>query len=88
MPQPWLFVNNAAHMEPYKSFLDSDPDIYWRTWKVNVRGLFNVARIFLPMLLSTRASTDGLCTMINVSSSGALSARPGAEVIEVPNLRY
>ncbi|UPK93741.1 hypothetical protein LCI18_004676 [Fusarium solani-melongenae] len=73
-----IVVNNAAHMEPYKPMLDSDPDLYWRTWEVNVHGLFNMARTFLPMQLSTRASTDGLCTMINVSSSGALSVRPGS----------
>ncbi|RYP91272.1 hypothetical protein DL770_002590 [Monosporascus sp. CRB-9-2] len=73
-----IVVNNAAHMEPCKPILDSDPDVYWRTWEVNVHGLFNMARTFLPMLLSTRASTNGLCTMINVSSSGALSARPGS----------
>lgn len=73
-----VVVNNAAYMEPYKPILDSDPDVYWRTWEVNVHGLFNMARTFLPMQLSTRASTNGLCTMINVASSGALSARPGS----------
>ncbi|KAL2809831.1 hypothetical protein BJX63DRAFT_403911 [Aspergillus granulosus] len=73
-----IVVNNAAHMEPYEPFLDSNPDVYWQTWEVNVHGLFNMARTFLPMQLSTRASTDGSCIMINVSSSGALSARPGS----------
>ncbi|KAJ0422229.1 hypothetical protein BJY00DRAFT_280446 [Aspergillus carlsbadensis] len=71
-----IIVNNAAHMEPLKPFLDSDPDVYWRTWEVNVHGLFNMARVFLPMQLATRAQSDGSCIMINVSSSGALSARP------------
>lgn len=73
-----ILINNAAHMEPYKPTLDSDPDVYWRTYEVNVRGLFNMTRMFLPMQLSTQASSDGLCTMINVSSSGALSACPGS----------
>lgn len=73
-----IVVNNAAHMEPYKPILNSDPDVYWRTWEVNVHGLFNMAHTFLPMQLSTLASADGLCTMVNVSSSGALSARPGS----------
>jgi len=73
-----VVVNNAAHMEPTTPMLDSDPDVYWRTWEVNVHGLLNMARTFLPMQLSSRANTDGLCTMINVSSSGALSARPGS----------
>lgn len=37
-----IVVNNAAHMEPYKPSLDSDPDVYWRTWEVDVHGLFNM----------------------------------------------
>ncbi|EEY15095.1 3-oxoacyl-[acyl-carrier-protein] reductase [Verticillium alfalfae VaMs.102] len=73
-----VLVNNAAHMEPYERFLDADPDVYWRTWQVNLGGLFNMARAFLPMMLSARESGDGLCTMVNVSSSGALSARPAS----------
>jgi NAD(P)-dependent dehydrogenase (short-subunit alcohol dehydrogenase family) len=73
-----VLVNNAAHMEQYKPFLDSDPEVYWRTWEVNIRGLFNMARAFLPMQLSSRTKFDGSCIMINVSSSGALSVRPGS----------
>ncbi|KAL2840350.1 hypothetical protein BJX68DRAFT_246729 [Aspergillus pseudodeflectus] len=72
-----ILVNNAAHMEPPSKFLDSDPDVYWRTWEVNLRGLFNMARAFLPMQLATRAESAGSCIMINVASSGALSVRPG-----------
>ena len=63
-----ILVNNAAVMEPLGTILDPDPDVYWQTWEVNIRGLFNMTRTFLPMLLSTQ----GLCTVINVASSGAL----------------
>ncbi|CAJ0553078.1 Ff.00g115900.m01.CDS01 [Fusarium sp. VM40] len=73
-----VLVNNAAHMEPYKPFLDSDPEVYWRTWEVNLRGPFNMARAFLPMQLSSYTKVDGSCIMINVSSSGALSVRSGS----------
>ncbi|KAG9496456.1 hypothetical protein J7337_013044 [Fusarium musae] len=73
-----VLVNNAAHMEPYKPFLESDPDIHWRTWEVNIRGLFNMARAFLPMQLSGYSKFGSSCVMINVSSSGALSVRPGS----------
>jgi NAD(P)-dependent dehydrogenase (short-subunit alcohol dehydrogenase family) len=75
-----VLVNNAAHTEPYKPLLDADPAVCWRTWEVNVGGLLNMTRAFLPMLLSTRAGSAGgrLCTIINVASSGALSARPGS----------
>ncbi|KAH9203450.1 hypothetical protein DL95DRAFT_349917, partial [Leptodontidium sp. 2 PMI_412] len=74
-----VVVNNAAHQEPQVPFLDSDPRVYWRTWEVNVGGLMNMARVFLPIQL--RSKTDkadsGLCVMINVASSGALSVRTG-----------
>lgn len=73
-----ILVNNAAHQEPYQPVLEADADVYWRTWEVNVHGLINMTRTFLPMQLSTRASNAGLCTVINVSSSGALTARPGS----------
>jgi NAD(P)-dependent dehydrogenase (short-subunit alcohol dehydrogenase family) len=73
-----LVVNNAAHMEPNKSLLESNPDVLWRTWEVNIHGLMNMARGFLPILLSTKDSHNGLCTMINLASSGALNARPGS----------
>ena len=73
-----ILVNNAAHMEPYESFLQSDPDVSWRTWEVNVHGLVNMARAFLPMLLASGDSSNGLRTMVNVSSSGALTVRPGS----------
>lgn len=69
-----VVINNAAFQEPYKPFLESDPDDYWRVWEVNMRGLFNMARTFLPMQLSARAY-GGLCTMINLSSSGGLTPR-------------
>jgi NAD(P)-dependent dehydrogenase (short-subunit alcohol dehydrogenase family) len=71
-----VVVNNAAHQEPQVSFLDSDPEVYWRTWEVNVHGLMNMARVFLPTQLSSKTA-GGLCIMINIASSGALSVRSG-----------
>ena len=70
-----VLINNAGFQEPYHDLLTSDPEIYWRTWEVNVHGLFNTTRTFLPLLL---AKPDGLKTILNVSSSGALSVRPGS----------
>jgi NAD(P)-dependent dehydrogenase (short-subunit alcohol dehydrogenase family) len=74
-----ILVNNAAYQEPGKPFLELDQATYWKPYEINVRGLFNMARIFLPILLATRkADPTALCTMINVASSGALSARPNS----------
>ncbi|KAF6828495.1 short chain dehydrogenase reductase [Colletotrichum plurivorum] len=73
-----ILINNAAHMEPPMCVLDPDPDdLLWRTWEVNVHGLLNMTRAFLSMQLSSRAD-GGACTIINVASSGALSARPSS----------
>ncbi len=57
-----------------RPLLETDPGVYWRTYEVNMRSLFNMSRILLPMLLSICASHEGLCTMVNVASSGALKA--------------
>jgi NAD(P)-dependent dehydrogenase (short-subunit alcohol dehydrogenase family) len=73
-----VVINNAARMEPYASFLETDPDVYWQTWEVNIHGLMNMTRSFLPTQLSSPASHNALCTMINVASSGALSVRAGS----------
>ncbi|KAJ4251390.1 hypothetical protein NW762_011372 [Fusarium torreyae] len=81
-----ILVNNAAHMEPYESFLETHPDVYWRTWEVNVHGLVNMARAFLPSLLASYTSNGGLCTMVNVASSGALSVRPGSSAYRTSKL--
>jgi NAD(P)-dependent dehydrogenase (short-subunit alcohol dehydrogenase family) len=64
-------------MEPYKPFLEADSGEYWRTWDVNVHGLINMARSFLPAQSSARASDNAVRTMINVASSGALGVRVG-----------
>ncbi|KAI5362224.1 Putative short-chain dehydrogenase/reductase SDR, NAD(P)-binding domain superfamily [Septoria linicola] len=66
---------NAAQQEPYRSILESDPEVYWRTWEVNVHGLFNMTRTFSPCSCP-HAMTRG--AWVNVSSSGALSVRAGS----------
>lgn len=82
-----ILVNNAAHQEPYASFLESDPEQYSRTWDVNVHGLFNMARAFLPMMLPQAAEEQRRnALMINVASSGALSVRAGSSAYRTSKL--
>ncbi|KAI9702179.1 MAG: hypothetical protein M1820_006261 [Bogoriella megaspora] len=73
-----ILVNCAGHLEPYQSFLDSDPSTYWKTWEVNLRGTFNITRCFLPMLLDTFTNNNGLNTLVNLTSIAAHNIRPGA----------
>jgi len=68
-------INNAAHQEPSGTILEIDPDVYWKTWQVNIGGLFNMTRAFLPVLLDQ--PENALRTVINVASSGGLAPRAG-----------
>lgn len=71
-----ILVNNAAHMEPFRSLLDINLDVYWRSYEVNVHELLSMVRRSLPMLLSSRDDHADICTMLNAASSGALTAFP------------
>jgi hypothetical protein len=64
-------------MEPYKPFLEAEPGEYWRAWDVNVYGLINMARSFLPKQLSACANDNALCAMVNVTSSSTLGVSVG-----------
>jgi NAD(P)-dependent dehydrogenase (short-subunit alcohol dehydrogenase family) len=69
-----VLINNAGYLEPSLTITESDEDDYWKTWEVNYRGVYWVTKTFLPLLIK---STDGLQTIVNVSSIGALSSRVG-----------
>lgn len=74
-----FLLNNAGKIEPYVPLLDSDPDSWWKTWEVNIGGVANVTRAFLPLLLR---STSGLQTIINTSSLAALTLQPGGSAYQ------
>lgn len=60
-----VLVNNAAVYEPSVNIIDSDPDVWWKTFEVNLRGVYLVSRAALPHF------RDGKGTLINITSSGA-----------------
>ncbi|KAL9054484.1 MAG: hypothetical protein Q9162_004130 [Coniocarpon cinnabarinum] len=47
-----LDVVIAAHgtLDPFTRILDSEPDTWWNTWEVNLKGVYLVARAFVPLL--------------------------------------
>jgi NAD(P)-dependent dehydrogenase (short-subunit alcohol dehydrogenase family) len=69
-----VLINNAGYLEKFARLLDSDEDEYWKTWEINYRGVYWVTKSFLPLLIKT---SDGLQTIVNVSSIGAHGLRPG-----------
>ena len=68
-----ILINNAGYLETSRPVAESDPDEYWKTWTVNMRGLYLVTRALLPLMLK-----GGEKTIVNLSSVGALVVRPGA----------
>lgn len=63
-----VLINNAGYMENVAcSFGDYDPDEWWRSFTVNLRGTYEVTRAFLPLLLEC----GGDKTIVNVTSIAA-----------------
>lgn len=60
-----LLVNNAGVIDAEVSLLDSDPDEWWETVEVNVRGPYLMTRAVLPHL------TPGTGRIVNINSGAA-----------------
>lgn len=52
---------------------ESDDETYWRTFEINIRGTYRMTKALLPLLLST---SEGLKTIVNLSSVAAHNLRP------------
>ena len=68
-----LLVNNAAVIEPLGAMWEVDPDAWWRTVEVNLRGPFLCARAALPGMVARRRGR-----IVNVGSAAVYRAVPGA----------
>lgn len=68
-----ILINNAGYLEEFKPVAESNRSEWWKTWEVNVKGLYLVTQAFLPLVLNSATKT-----LINVSSIGALRNRAGA----------
>ncbi len=66
-----LLVSNAAQAGPIGPVAATDPDQWWRTLEVNLRGPLYCARAVLPGMLSRRRGR-----IINVSSGAGFAAWP------------
>jgi NAD(P)-dependent dehydrogenase (short-subunit alcohol dehydrogenase family) len=80
-----VLVNNAGHTAPYTMIGDSNPEEWWRTIEVNLKGPYLLTHAFLPMLLQTAEKT-GNVHIVNMSSMGAHLVTPTASMYEVSKL--
>jgi NAD(P)-dependent dehydrogenase (short-subunit alcohol dehydrogenase family) len=78
-----VLVNNAGILPEMKKLGDSDPDIWWQTFNVNLRGPYLTVWAFLPLLLK---SQNGAKTIINVASVGALVVMPSLSAYQTSKL--
>lgn len=72
-----VLINNAGYSDPWTSLHDSDPDNWWRTWEVNVKGTYLVSRAFIPLLLQGHQKI-----LITVTSAGAWFTMSGASAYQ------
>ena len=72
-----ILVNNAGVLEPPTPIAESDPDTWWNTWVVNVRGPYLSTRAFLPLLLKGDHKQ-----IINTCSVGAFATMQGASAYQ------
>ncbi|TFY67485.1 hypothetical protein EVJ58_g1597 [Rhodofomes roseus] len=62
-----VLINNAGYMEGSGKIGDYEPEEWWKSWTINIRGTYEVTRAFLPLLLEC----GGDKIIVNVSSVGA-----------------
>ena len=66
-PRVDLLVNNAGVIDAEVPLLESDPEEWWRTVEVNVRGAYLVTWVVGRMLRERTGSTDAL-RVVNLNS--------------------
>jgi NAD(P)-dependent dehydrogenase (short-subunit alcohol dehydrogenase family) len=66
-----LLVNNAAVATPVGPAWEVDPDAWWRTVEVNLRGPFLCARAVLPGMIQRRAGR-----IVNIVAVAAFNTAP------------
>ncbi len=77
-----LLVNNAGIIGPLVPTVDTDPDLWWRTMEVNVRGPYLYTRAVLPGMIGRGAgriiSVSSAAGALRIANAGAYSASKAA----------
>ena len=82
-----ILINNAGTLEPWIPLAESDPDVWWNSWKINVLGTYLVTRAIIPLMkASKKPSQGGRRTIITVSSAGQHYTLPGASAYQTTKL--
>lgn len=72
-----VLINNAGYLENWVPVTEADPVEWWRSWEVNIRGVFLCCHHFLPLVVKSNTKT-----VVNVSSMGAHALSKGASAYQ------
>ncbi|KAI1856437.1 hypothetical protein JX265_011684 [Neoarthrinium moseri] len=73
-----ILISNAGFLAHYERLLDSDDDEWWQSYETNVRGMYFVAKAFLPLMLK-----GGDKTIVSIASSGSMHYHIGGSSYQV-----
>lgn len=76
-----IVVINSGIMGAMTLIADSDPDVWWNAWNVNLRGPYLVTKFFLPLLLK-----GGDKTIVTTSSVGGHLVTPSLSTYQLTKL--
>lgn len=74
-PKLDILINNAGFMTPALPVADANETEWWKTFEVNLKGIFLMSKYFTPLLTK---SLDGLRTVVNINSYAAHNLRVNA----------
>ena len=66
-----ILINNAGYSSEWTQVLNGDSKDWWKTFEVNLNGIYLTSKIFLPLILASSEKT-----IVNVSSVGSLIVAP------------
>lgn len=81
-----VLVNNAGASERWVLLEDSNPQDWWNTFEINVKGPYLFTRAFLPLLVKTAADHAATVDVVNMSSIGAHVVVPTASAYQITKL--
>ncbi|KAK6526411.1 hypothetical protein TWF694_005005 [Orbilia ellipsospora] len=76
-----ILINNAGYLEEWRILGNSQPDEWWKTWEVNLKGTYLITKFFLPLLLPSSNKT-----ILNLSSNGAHAGSSGASAYQISKM--
>lgn len=77
-----ILVNNAGAVGPLGCSWEADPEDWWRTFEINMRGPFLYARAVLPGMVGRQRGR-----IVNVSSGAGFNRLPQSEAIRASSRR-